>query len=160
MNKLEQNTNNATTWIGSFPGVSNDVSKGQTFTSPTEGEIQTIEVFSSLVPEPGKVLLTLHNFDTETKTWGPSLGSSSVDFKKEDTGKWVAFNLPALRIIKGKTYGFKLEGNNSFVGIGEAAGSFKQPAFSSGQEWKFSGSNNQPDSFTYFSLAFKVGLRA
>ncbi|MEO7263281.1 MAG: hypothetical protein ABIW38_00140 [Ferruginibacter sp.] len=157
---VEQRTNNTTSWIGTYPGLSNNIAKGQTFISPSEAEVETIEVFSSFVTDPGQILLTLHNFDPENKNWGPSIGSSSIEIKKSDTGKWLAFNLPRLHLAKGKSYGFKLQSTDSFIGVGEAAGSHHQPPFSSGQEWKFNGNNTQGDSFSYFSLAFKVGLRA
>lgn len=157
---VEQSTNNTTSWIGTYPGLSNNIAKGQTFIAPSEADVETIEVFSSMVTDPGEVLLTLHNFDPENKSWGPTIGSSSIGIKKSDAGKWLSFSLPRLHLAKGKTYGFKIQSTDSFIGIGEAAGSHQQPPYSSGQEWKFSGSNNQGDSFSYFSLAFKVGIRA
>ncbi|MEO6405128.1 MAG: hypothetical protein ABIY51_15535 [Ferruginibacter sp.] len=157
---VEQRITNATSWIGTYPGLSNNIAKGQTFLAPAEADVETIEIYSSLVTDPGEVVLTLHSFDPENKSWGPSIGSSSVQFTSTDAGRWVAFNLPRLRLAKGKSYGFKLQSSDSFIGVGEAAGSHQQPPFSSGQEWKFSGNNSNADSFSYFSLAFKVGLRA
>jgi hypothetical protein len=157
---VEQRTYNATSWIGTYPGFSNNIAKGQTFISPSEADVEIIEVFSSMVTGAGELLLTLHNFDVENKIWGPSIGSSSINIKKSDTGKWVAFNLPRLHLAKGKTYGFKLQSTGSYIGVGEAAGSHQHPPFSSGQEWKFNGNNTHGDAFSYFSLAFKVGLRA
>lgn len=156
---VEQVTNNTTSWIGHRRGDNKDVVGGQTFIATAEGDLEAIEVFSSVVTDPGKVVMTIHKFNPEQKSWGPALGSSSVDFNKADTGKWIAFNMPGLHLNKGEAYGFKLESAETFIGVGEAAGSHQQPPFTNGQEWRFT-NNNKADSFSYFSLAFKVDLKA
>ncbi|MES2429574.1 MAG: hypothetical protein V4556_01480 [Bacteroidota bacterium] len=157
---VEQVTNNTTSWIGHRRGDNKDVIGGQTFVATSEGDLEAIEVFSSIVTDTGKVVMTVHNFDTQNKSWGPALGSASVEFNKADTGKWVAFNLPGLHLNKGQSYGFKLESGEAFIGVGEAAGSYQQPPFTSGQEWRFTNNNKNGDAFSYFSLAFKVDLKA
>jgi hypothetical protein len=157
---VEQVTNNTTSWIGHRPGQNENVISGQTFISPSEGDINSIEVFSSIVTAPGKLLMTLHSFDTLHKIWGPVLGSASIELNKDDSDKWISFRLAGPHLIKGETYGFRLECPNTFIGVGEAAGNHKQPPFNNGQEWKFSAKDKKGHSFSYFSLAFKVGLRA
>jgi hypothetical protein len=157
---VEQVTNNTTSWIGHRSRDNEDVVTGQTFISPSTGNLESIEVFSSIVAEPGKVVMTLHNFDTQHKSWGPVLGSTSVDFTKTDCGKWMAFTIAGMHLDKGQSYGFKLEGAEAYIGVGEAAGSHVHPPFSNGQEWQFTKKNKQAHSYSYFSLAFKVGLRA
>ena len=157
---VQQVTNNATSWIGHRTYDNKDIVMGQTFMATTDGDVQAIEVFSSIVVKPGKVVLTLHAFDLQEKKWGPSLGSSTVEFNYASNEKWVAFNLPGVHLIKGKTYGFKLECTDTYIGVGEAAGSAKQPPFKTGQVWKFTNNNKAPDTYTYFSLAFKVDLKA
>ena len=157
---VEQVTNNTTSWIGHRPGDNNDIIKGQTFIAPAEGDLDGIEVFSSMVTSPGKVMMTLHSFDSLQKNWGPVLGTTSVEFTKNDSGKWVSFDIPGQHLKKGETYGFRLESPNTLIGIGEAAGSHKHPPFNNGQEWKFSTKDSKGHSFSYFSLAFKIGLRA
>ncbi|MEP6713316.1 MAG: hypothetical protein ABJA37_12900 [Ferruginibacter sp.] len=154
----QQTTNNTTSWVGH--NKDRDISKGQTFIATNDGELQTIEVFSNIVFHPGKVTITVYNFDPQQKKWGTSLGCANVDFKKTDIGKWIAFNIPSLHLDKGKFYGFILESHECYMGVGEAAGSFKNPPFTEGQEWHFTNNNDKGDSFSYFSLAFKIGLTA
>ena len=61
---------------------------------------------------------------------------------------------------KGNTYGFRLQSNDLYLGIGEAAGSHDHPPFSGGQEWVVNNENQNGKYFSYLSLAFKVDLRA
>lgn len=157
---VEQLTNNTTTWLGHRKGDHKEIVTGQTFIAPTEGDLDSIEVFSSIVANPGDVVMTLHLFDTLQQSWGPSLGSAHVAFNRTLNNKWVAFNIPGMHLTKGKSYGFRLESHDSYVGVGEAAGSASQPPFTSGKEWKFTANSNIVDAFSYFSLAFRVGLKA
>ena len=158
---VQQTNNNTTTWIGHMPGKdSDDIVGGQTFIAHAEGDLDNIQVYSSVVANPGKVSLTLHAFNTEENSWGAVLGSTSIEISKQDNDKWISFKIPGLHLSKGKTYGFKLESAESFIGVGEAAGSHEQPPFSEGQEWQFKNKEQKGNSFSYFSLAFKVGLRA
>lgn len=156
---IEQVTNNTTSWIG-HRSDNKEVLCGQTFVSPSEGELDSIQVFSSIVTTPGSVKMTLHNFDPARKSWGPAIGSASIDIKNSYTGQWISFYIPGMRLIKGNAYGFRLESTNAYMGVGEAAGSSSQPPFNDGQEWQFINNDPQGHSFSYFSLAFKVGLRA
>jgi len=157
---VQQVTNNATSWIGQWKGEAKNRVSGQTFLCPSEGELDCIEVFSSHVTNSGPVNLSIHAFDTESKTWGPVLGTSKVEFNNLDTGKWVSFPLNGLRLQKGMTYGFRLKSETGLIGVGEAAGSVNHLPFTGGQEWA-AASEELPGSFyTYLSLAFKVALRA
>ena len=157
---VQQITNNTTSWIGHRTRENENVVSGQTFIAVAEGDLDAIEIFSSIVTKPGKVTMTFYNFDQQKKSWGPILGSTSVDFNHNETGKWIAFNFAGLHLDKGKSYGFRLESPDTYVGLGEAAGTYKMPPFVSGQEWKFSNNDTLGHSFSYFSLAFKVALRA
>ncbi len=157
---VEQVTNNTTSWLGHRSRDNEDVVTGQTFIAPSEGDLGAIEVFSTIVTKPGKVTMTLHDFDPQHKCWGPSLGSASVDINNAEAGKWLSFNIPGLHLDKGKAYGFRLESPDTYIGVGEAAGSHLKPPFGGGQEWQFTKKDQNGHSFSYFSLAFKVGLRA
>jgi len=157
---LEQTTNNTTSWIGHQAIDNRDIIGGQTFISPSEAELEAIEVLANVVTIPGKVLMTVHNFDDHLKSWGPVLGSASVEFNGTDNGKWKMFNISGLHLHKGNTYGFRLESPHSYIGMAEAATSHKNPNENFGQEWKFSNNNQKGNSFSYFSLAFKVDVRA
>jgi hypothetical protein len=157
---VEQVTNNTTSWLGHRSRDNEDVVTGQTFIAPSEGDLEAIEVFSSIVTKPGKVTMTLHNFDPQQKSWGPALGSASVDINNTEAGKWLAFNIPGLHLNKGKAYGFRLGSPDTYMGVGEAAGCHQKPPFGAGQEWQFTKKDQGGHSFSYFSLAFKVGLRA
>lgn len=159
---VEQLLHNTTSWLGHRKGDQKEIITGQTFIALAEGDLDAIEVFSSIVASPGEVVLTLHSFDTQTQSWGPALGTAQVDFNRSLNNTWVAFKIPGLHLSKGKAYGFRLESHNSYIGIGEAVGNVKHPPFTCGREWKFSNSQSKSDthSYAYFSLAFKVGLKA
>lgn len=157
---VEQLTNNTTSWIGHNKVDNKDIIGGQTFIAPSEVDLEAIEVLTSIVTSPGKVLMTLHTFDPQLKSWGPVLGSASVEFNGTDNGKWKSFNISGLHLNKGKAYGFRLESSNSYIGMGEAAGSHQTPPLINGQEWKFTNNDQKGHSFSYFSLAFKVAVRA
>lgn len=155
---IEQVTNNATSWLGHHPKDNKDIARGQTFVAHTEGDVSAIEIYTNIVTRPGQVMLTIHNYDPQKKSWGPALGSSALDMNQSHAGKWVAFDIPATHLSKGSSYGFRLESHDSFIGVGEAAGSATQPQFE-GQEWRFTNDNQKADSYSYFSLAFKVGMK-
>ena len=157
---VEQLTNNATSWMGHRRSDNKEIVMGQTFIAPSEGDLEAIEVFSSIVTQPGQVAMTLHTFDPQLQSWGPSLGSATVEFNHTCNNKWVAFKILGLHLAKGMSYGFRLESHDSYVGVGEAAGSAKQPPFASGKEWRFTSNDKKGDAFAYYSLAFKVGLKA
>ncbi len=157
---VEQVTSNTTSWVGLPPGETTDISSGQTFVSPAAGELDSIEVFASLVIRSGNVNMTVHEFDAENKTWGASLVSSTVGFSQADNEKWVSFPLQGLKLQQGKSYGFLLESPACFIGVGEAVGTYGQPLPGNGQEWKFTSGNNKGTAYSYFSLAFKVDLKA
>ena len=157
---LEQVTNNTTSWVGHRSRDNEDLASGQTFIATSEGDLETIEVFSTVVTKPGTMIMTLHNFDAQQKSWGPVLGSASVDVNNNETGKWLAFKIPGMHLNKGKAYGFRLESPDAYVGVGEAAGSYQKPPFISGQEWQFTKKHKSEHSFSYFSLAFKIDTRA
>jgi hypothetical protein len=157
---VEQITNNTTGWIGHHPRENNEIARGQTFVASKEADVNAIEVYSNIVSKPGNIMMTIHSFDPQKNSWGPSLGSANVDIKKSDSEKWIAFYIPSLHLDKGKSYGFRLESHDSYIGVGEAAGSAKHPPFIAGQEWQFINNNQTGDAFTYFSLAFKVGTKA
>jgi len=157
---VEQVSNNATSWLGHHTFDNKDIVCGQTFVAPSEGELEAIEVFASIVTTPGNVVMTVHSFDPQLKSWGPVLGSASVGFTRTDTGTWKSFNVPGLHLNKGKMYGFRLATQDCYIGVGEAVGSCERPISIGGQEWKFVNKDQQGQSFSYFSLAFKVAVRA
>ncbi len=157
---VQQVTNNTTSWIGHRHGETRSRITGQTFLCPTEGELDSIEVLSAHVTNDGPVQLTLHAFDAEQKTWGPALKSSTAEFKKHDTGKWIAFPLAGQHLQKGMSYGFRLKSESGLVGVGEAAGSNDRLPYIGGQEWTATADDQSGDFYSYLSLAFKVELRA
>lgn len=155
---IEQACSNQTSWIGHRPGDMLELVSGQTFLAETDGDLGVIEVFSSKVTEPGKVILTFHEFHPEKNTWGEVLGTAWNYFERADNGKWVAFDLFGVRLEKGKSYGFQLQCTRSYIGVGEAAGNPNEPPFKSGHEWHFNALDRIGQCISYFSLAFRVGL--
>lgn len=156
----EQTTNNSTGWVGELPGNRDHVIKGQTFIASEEGDIKAIKVFSNVIARNSNVTATLHQYDPQNQSWGQVLGSASVDLQRSDVGKWITFDIHGPHLTKGQSYGFRLDSVDSYIGLGEACGSAKQPAFNSGKEWQFTRNNPQGDSFAYFSLVFEIDIAA
>jgi hypothetical protein len=156
---LSQTENNTTLWIGHIPSDPNDRFAGQTFTCPSDGLVNNIQVYSSTVHKPGDLALTLHEFDVSSKTWGPAIGDASMFLQKGDDARWVRFYLQPVSLKKDITYGFRLQTNNAMIGIGEAASHSRRP-FTFGHEWNADSKNEKGHYFSYFSLAFKVELCA
>jgi hypothetical protein len=156
---LTQTENNTTLWIGHIKSDTNDRIAGQTFTCPSEGMLNNIQVYSSTVQEPGEVKLTLHEFDPSNKQWGPILGSSSLILQRGDDARWIRFETEPLLLKEGATYGFRLQTNNAHIGLGEAAGYAKKP-FLFGLAWNSDSNNQLGNFFRYFSMAFKVEVSA
>lgn len=156
---LTQTQNNTTFWIGHLNPDPVEHFAGQTFTCPTEGDLDNIQVLSSAVANPGKLVLTLHHFDPDKRTWGPELSTSTVTVERNNKSAWIQFELPSIKLERGRHYGFKLVAPDAFVAIGEAVTGNKEP-FENGQEWTGSSRDKEGHYFTYFSLAYKVELKA
>lgn len=157
---VEQVIVNTTGWVGHHPHENKDLSKGQTFIASTETDVDNIAVYSNHVSMPGHVVMTVHNYDPQQQSWGPALTSATINVSKTDNEKWIDFHLPSLHLVKGHAYGFRLISHDSYIGVGEAAISSRQPLPVAGQEWQFIDDEQQGNAFSYFSLAFKVGKRA
>jgi hypothetical protein len=156
---LSQNQNNTTRWIGHLQNDPTDHFAGQTFKCPSEGLLNNIQVYSSSVHKPGDVALTLHEFDSAGKIWGPAIGDAAMFLQIGEDSRWVRFYLQPVPLKKDMSYGFRLQTNNALIGIGEAASHSQQP-FAFGYEWNGDSKNEEGHYFSYFSLAFKVELCA
>jgi len=156
---LSQTENNTTLWIGHLKPDTNDHIAGQTFKCPSDGIVNNIQVYSSTVQEPGDLALTLHEFDVASQSWGSAIADANMYLQKGDDARWIRFGLAPVELKKDATYGFRLQTENAFIGIGEAASHAKQP-FSFGNEWKSDNAGSKGHFYSYFSLAFKVELCA
>ncbi|MBO9657306.1 MAG: hypothetical protein J7527_00620 [Chitinophagaceae bacterium] len=156
---LTQAENNTTLWIGHLQTDPTDHFGGQTFTCPDQGQLDNIQLFASAVQYPGNIQLSLHEFDPVNKTWGPSLGQCVTSVKKEDTHSWIRFALPTLELKKLTTYAFRVTAKDALVGFGEAACDNLHP-FTFGHEWNGDSTDQKGHFYSYFSLAFKVEMRA
>ena len=154
---LSQTQNNTTIWIGHLQTDPHDRFAGQTFTCPEDGQLHNIQIYSSIVHEPGHVGLSLHEFDNSGNVWGPSIANTSNYLQKGDDSRWIRFGMEPVTLKKDKVYGFRLKTDNALVGIGEAASHSRQP-FSFGQEWNADSRNEKGYYLKYFSLMFKVEL--
>ncbi|MES2848300.1 MAG: hypothetical protein V4685_04555 [Bacteroidota bacterium] len=157
---VQQVNHNSTNWIGHRPGQAEQQMAGQTFIVPEECPLEAIEIFSSVVTKPGKIIMTLHYFDPVERSWGPPVSTCSVDVSCNESGKWLAFDLHGMQLHKGKVYGFRIESPDTYIGVGEAAGSYCKPPFEQGQEWMFTQRRGSGRYFSYFSLAFKIDMKA
>ena len=156
---LTQAEKNTTLWIGHLESDPTDHFGGQTFTCPADGQLDNIQLFAAAVQHPGDIQLTLHEFNPGSKTWGPSIAQSVFSVKKGDDHQWIRFILPQLQLRKAATYGFRVQTNDAMVGLGEAACDNQHP-FTFGHEWNADSTNQRGHYFSYFSLAFKVEMRA
>jgi len=156
---LTQTQNNTTLWVGHLQSDPNGRLAGQTFECPAEGVLNNIQIMASAVSQEGEVMLTLHEFDPESKTWGPAIADSQRDVEKKDQAHWISFDLQPVSLRKDSVYGFRLQSENALIGIGEAASHARQP-FSFGHAWSSRSSHDQGNFFRYFSLAFKVEMCA
>ncbi|MBC7946393.1 MAG: hypothetical protein H7Y42_00825 [Chitinophagaceae bacterium] len=156
---LTQAENNTTLWVGHLKTDPTDHFAGQTFTCPSDGQLDNIQLYSTAVQCAGEIVLTLHEFDARNKAWEAAIGNATVVINKEDQAKWIRFTLPAVQLREGTTYGFRVHTKEAMVGLGEAAKGTKQP-FTFGHEWSGDSRNERGHYYTYFSLAFKVELRA
>jgi len=151
---ITQTENNTTLWIGHLLNDATDHFGGQTFTCPADGQVDNIQLYAAAIQYPGEIQLTLHEFDDARKTWAPS-----VVVSKEDQNTWIRFMLPAISLKKDTMYGFRIQTANAMVGLGEAACNNQCP-FGFGHEWSGDSTNQQGHYYSYFSLAFKVEMRA
>jgi hypothetical protein len=156
---LTQTENNTTLWIGHLSTDPTDHFAGQTFRCPAEGLLSNIQIYSAAVTQPGELALSLHEFEPQSKSWGPSLGNTSVELERDDESRWIRFQLQPVALYRDRTYGFRIYTPNAMVGIGEAASANQRP-FPFGHEWSGDSTNQAGHFFAYFSLAFKVEMCA
>jgi hypothetical protein len=156
---LSQTENNTTLWLGHLSSDNNDHLAGQTFSCPSEGLLNNIQVYTSTVTQPGEVQLTLHEFNCQTREWGPAIARAGKVIEKSDEDRWTRFELEPLMLKKNSCYGFRLKTNNAFLGLGEAVTNAQRP-FTFGPSWNSDGLNEHGEYFNYFSLAFKVEMCA
>lgn len=157
---VQQITTNTTSWIGHRPGETKNRVCGQTFTSPAEADLDAIEIFAAYVNTNGQVMLTIHQFDGASKTWGPAIAESTVEFKRNEAGKWITFPVKGIHLNKNNMYGFRLSSNEVLAGLGEAAGSYDHLPLIGGQEWVANSEDQKGNYYSYLSLAFRIGQRA
>ena len=156
---LEQLHRNTCLWIGHMHSGPADHLAGQTFQCPEDGSLSQIQVYSIAVSHPGKLILTLHEFDKQRKNWGNVLSSSEIGVDENDAENWMEFPLQSVQLRKDSTYGFRIKSPDTLVALGEAAWPSKSP-FAYGEEWNINNIENKDHYYRYFSLAFKVELRA
>lgn len=156
---LSQTENNATLWIGHLANSTNDLLAGQTFSCPSDGLLNNIQVYSTAVTQPGAVELTLHEFDPETKSWSQPISQSVLNIESNDTSKWLRFELEPVQLRKDGNYAFRLHTDNGIIGFGEGIRHAHKP-FTFGQAWSSDSGRKGEKFFSYFSLAFKVEMCA
>ena len=90
---LEQLHKNTCVWIGHMNPGPADHFGGQTFQCPRDGGLKKIQVYSIVVSHPGKLTLTLHEFDKQRKEWGQILSSAEIEIDENDGEQWIQFPL-------------------------------------------------------------------
>lgn len=97
---ISQAQNNTTLWIGHLRPHTHDHLAGQTFICPSEGLVNNIQVFASAVTQPGEVALTLHEFDSNSRSWGNAIGNSIRQVDQNDDTHWIRFELDPIELKK------------------------------------------------------------
>ena len=156
---LTQLKSNASFWIGHMYADPAERIGGQTFLCPADGELDNIQVYSAAVQNPGKVVLTLHAFDCEAKKWGPVLASTEMEVDKKYSENWIRFQLSSIFLHKNNNYGFRIASSDALIALGEEVWPNNSP-FICGEEWTGNNLENHGQYFRYFSLAFRVEMRA
>ena len=95
---LEQLHRNTSLWIGHMNAGPTDHLAGQTFYCPEDGSLKKIQVYSSAVSHPGKIILTLHDFEKQRKNWGNILSSSEIEIDENDNENWMQFPLHSIEL--------------------------------------------------------------
>ena len=90
---LEQLHRNTSLWVGHLNSGPADHLAGQTFQCPEDGSLSKIQVYSIAVSHPGKLILTLHEFDKQRKNWGQVLSTAEIEVDENDAGNWIQFPL-------------------------------------------------------------------
>ena len=93
------------------------------------------------------------------KEFSSVLSSVETEVDESDAGNWIQFPVQSVRLHKHTTYGFRLKSPDTLVAIGEAAWPNTSP-FAYGVEWNVNNMDNEDRYYRYFTLAFKVELRA
>ena len=156
---LKQLHKNTSLWVGHINDDQPDHAAGQTFQCPDNGDLDEIQVYSIIVTRPGHMILTLHEFDKQNKQWGRPISSSEIEVDVNDADHWIKFPVSTTYLNKDLTYGFQIKSPDTMVALGEAAWPSKTP-FEYGEEWSINDVENEDHYYRYFSLAFKVALRA
>lgn len=156
---LTQTENNTTIWIGHLFNDPTDHFAGQTFKCPAEGLLDNIQLYSSTVQNPGKIEITLHEFDENNKTWGHDISNSEIEIGKSDDSRWIRFSFLPVQLKKGAVYGFRVKTPDALVALGEAATGNRRP-FTFGEEWHGDSKDLAGHYFKHFSLTFKVEMVA
>ena len=149
----------ACSWIGHMNTGHIDHSAGQIFQCLDEARLECIDVYSTTVAHPGKVVLTLHKFDKDRKQWGPVITTAEVNVDKEDANAWVHFDIPAVPVHKDDVYGFRLQSKEALVGLSELVLTEANPEVYNA-EWHLDSKQQEDLYYNYLSLAYKVGVRA
>jgi hypothetical protein len=150
---------NTSSWIGHYDLYPQETEAGQVFECPADGELDAIEVYSEAVCRPGTLCLTLHQFDEKEGTWGPEIAHSEIDVRYGDEAKWLSFPVQPVHLQRKGSYGFKIGSHDAFIAVGEAAWTSAKPLVW-GKEWTAGTHNLKGRYYRYFSLAFKVDVRA
>ena len=154
---LSQLFHNTSSWIGHYINDTALREAGQVFQCPENAQLERIEVFSELVQQPGNVQMKIYRFDEANQQWGSLLGSASLLVKRDDTLRWVGFNIVPLSLQKGENYGFILRSDDAFVALGEAAWP-THTEHHCGKEWTGINYGDQGQFYDHFSLAYKIDL--
>lgn len=156
---ISQLEKNSTQWLGSLPISNQSYKVGQTFVTPASVNVDTIHISAETIQSNGQVALSFHEFDEKTHVWGAELGKATIPVSRKSSDTWLRFDLGTIRLEKNKTYGFMLTSNDALIAISEVAWGH-QDEKPSGEEWSLRSNEGEEHFFNYFSLVYRVGLRA
>lgn len=152
---------NSFSWVGHSTNGNNERNRiaGQTFTSPADGWLDAIDIFTAAIPTPGNLKLTLFSFDEPSHQWNSELATSSLPVEKKLEDGWVRFRMEPVALQKDASYGFRLYSSDALLAIGETARTVNQPGIH-GLEWTADEPDAEGSFFAYFNLVFRLAIRA
>ncbi len=153
---ISQAENNTTLWIGHLQSDPTDHFGGQTFTCPSDGQLDNIQLWCFSNPISRRYPINpswiwSRNKNVGTFSWWIITGGKKRWSWKMDP---LSFTITP---IKQSRYGFRVNTSNAMIGLGEAVCHNQNPHLATSRNGD--SINQRGHYYSYFSLAFKVELR-
>lgn len=144
-------------WVGEV-SKGKIYSAGQTFRSTRRGTLKSIAVYPEIIIKPTVLQLTLHEFDSSSRTWSDKVAECKKEVNHSMERKWISFEIPNVQLDPNKQYAFKLTCNNgSMIAIAESHWNEKNN-YKDGEQWIGSTENPVGNFHLNFDLSFIASI--